>query len=101
MLCKTWGGPCTNANELKMALKLCKLKKIPIKKILRSEISFRKITTPRDVIERPQLYKLNKLTEIQLEENFIILLSTEFKQIQEMPEEDKILDSIRNIFHDI
>jgi hypothetical protein len=97
--CRTWGGPCTTVQELKMGIQLCKIKKVPLKKMLKSEISMRKVTSPRDVIDRPQLYKLNKLTEDELQRNFTTILQTKFKDVQEMPDEDDILNIIKDAFN--
>lgn len=98
MCCKTWGGPCTNIQEFNMCVKLCQMKKIPLKKMLKTEISFRKVTSPRDVIERPALYKLNTLSIEKLQENLTILLTTEFRNVLEMPSASNILNVIRNAF---
>ncbi len=98
LTCKTWGGPCTNTNELKMIKKIAATKKILLKKVLKSEISFRKITTPRDAVERPHLYKLNTLSEEKLEQNLTTLLQTEFRKPLEMPDEAEILELIKTVF---
>ncbi len=98
MTCKTWGGPCTNINEFRMCVRLCSVKNVPLKKMLKSEISMRKVTSPRDVVDRPHLYKLNTLTIEQLQENLTTLLTTEYKLTEEMPDDENILNKIREAF---
>jgi hypothetical protein len=98
-LCKTWGGPFTEFPDFEKAWNQPNQQEKHLKKILKSEISFRKITYPRDVVDRPTLYKLNKLSVIDLKTNLSILLSTSFEcPIVEIPSEDDVLEmSVRFI----
>lgn len=96
-LCKTWGGPFTEFSELEEATKNIK-NEATLKKMLKSEISFRKLTCPRDVIERPDLYRLNLLSIIQLKENLTILLTTQQNlNFIEIPGEEQLMEIISKI----
>ncbi len=67
--------------------------------MLRSEIAFRKLTNPLEVHQHADLFKMNKIPDEKLEQNFSSLLSTEYYQPLEMPDEDEILEKIKEIFN--
>ena len=69
--CKTWGGPCCSAEELKAVLN-----KNPDneKKIIKTELLFYVYTHKGDRLGRPELFKLSNIdTTIMLENLFILL----------------------------
>lgn len=71
--CKDHNGPITSIKELNVFLKSVKTK--DMKKFLRQEIQFQKITHKRDSIERPELYKVNGLTIEIFSENLAAILA--------------------------
>ena len=71
--CKDHNGPITSISELNVFLKTVKTK--DIKKFLRQEIQFQKITHKRDSNERPELYKVNGLTIELFAENLASILA--------------------------
>ena len=85
--CKKHGGPVTNELELKNLIKnikdegqktnsSAKDKKL-LKTTLRTEMQYQKAVHVKDVQERPELYKVNCLTEDQLQANLLVLLTQE------------------------
>ena len=72
--CKTWGGPCCSAEELKTVLK-----KNPDneKKIIKTELSFYVHTHKADRLGRPELFKLSNIDTATMLENVFILLTNE------------------------
>lgn len=74
--CKTWGGPWTEFSEFKSAVSRMK-DEVELKKIIRNEILFKKVTCPRDFEKRKALYKVNKMSLAEMKANMTILLSTE------------------------
>lgn len=97
-LSKSWKGPCTTVNELNQSIEFYVKKESDLKKLLKTEIKIRKITSPNDSIERPNLFKLNMLTVSQLEQNFRSILSTKFMEIVEIPDEEEGLELIKIAF---
>lgn len=95
---KTWKGPCTTIDELDYAINNFAKNENVLKKILKTEIKFRKITSPNDSVERPNLFKLNKLSTKQLEQNLRMILSTKFADFVEVPDEDEGLKLIMLAF---
>ena len=70
--CKSWGGPCCSAEELREILK----KNGDIdKKIVKAELSFYVHTHKADRANRPELYKLSNIDMPTQLENLSILLS--------------------------
>ncbi len=59
--CKTWRGPFTNVHELEDRV-ISSTDDDTLKAILRTEIAYRKHTSPHDFKTRPQLYRLNHCT---------------------------------------
>ena len=88
--CKAWGGPFTNMHELEDCV-LSTTDDDALKAILRTEIAYRKHTSPHDVKTRPQLYRLNQVTTSQFKVNLTFILSTESdlnsEAIPDMPTE--------------
>ena len=72
--CKTWGGHCCSAEELKTVLK-----KNPDneKKIIKTELSFYVHTHKADRLDRPELFKLSNIYTATMLENVFILLTNE------------------------
>ena len=60
--CKLHDGPLTSVNELQIFLKTQKENKEK-KKLLRLEIQYQRLSHQRDCQDRPDLYKVNGLTE--------------------------------------
>jgi hypothetical protein len=96
--CKQFGGPFLDKNEMESALKLHGKDEKIKKKIIKQEISYRKLSCPRDVLERPALYKLNKLSVMELEANLLALVSSDFDTSLPMPDEDEVIEKIKSIF---
>ena len=72
--CKTWGGPCCSAEELKRVLE----KNGDIdKKIVKTELSFYVHTHKSDRAHRPELFRLVNVDMATQLENLLILLSSE------------------------
>ena len=70
--CKTWGGPCTTAEELQSIL----IAKPDIQeRIVKVELTYYRTTHKTDMLSRPDLFRLNKITHEERLENLLILLS--------------------------
>lgn len=74
--CKEWGGPWTEFQEFQASVKKIKDQE-KLRKILRTEILYKKLLCPKDFERRKDLYKVNKMTLAQMKENLTVLLSTE------------------------
>ena len=72
--CKTWGGPCCSAEELKGVIQ-----RIPDneKKIVKTELSFYVHTHKADRLGRPELFKLSNIDTATMLANLYILLADE------------------------
>ena len=70
---KDYQGPTTSLSELEEMKKMDGDKK----KWLRLELQFQRETNSRDALERPHLYKVNNLTEIEMLANLAILLASD------------------------
>ena len=66
--CKLHGGPVTNAEEVKDIPKN--------KSFLRHEIQYQRVTHPKDVIIRPNLYKVNGLSIDEMTSNLLSMFET-------------------------
>ena len=51
--------------------------------ILCSEVAYRKHTSPHDQKARPQLYRLNQITTVELKINLALILTSETDMMQE------------------
>lgn len=96
--CKVWYGPCTTEADLQNSIQSYVKNDKDLKKLLKTEISFRKITSPNDFAERPELFRLNKLTNMKLQENLLIIFNTTFLKISDIPDEEDGLEKIKNYF---
>ena len=65
--CKNHGGPVTTVADIQA---------ISDKSYLRQEVQFQRVTHPRDVAERPALYKINGLTADEMAANLITMLDS-------------------------
>lgn len=97
VLCKSWNGPILTMADFDLAKAIVLQQNIPLKKFLKTEISFRKMTNPREVVENADLFRLNKLSVEMLETNFKKLLSIKYLELKEMPEDVEIINIIKNI----
>ena len=91
--CKSWGGPFTSITELEEYV-LQSQDDETLKATLRSEVGYRRHTSPRDFQTRPNLYKLNQVSAAELKMNLTILLTTEaenMQAVQDMPTEDDMI----------
>ena len=91
--CKSWGGPFTTIQELENCIETTPDDK-NLKNILRTEVSYRRRTSPRDFQARPSLYKLNQVSTIDLKVNMTLILTSEAEGVQcvpEMPTEDGMM----------
>lgn len=90
--CKTWGGQFTSIDELEQCV--LTTDDASLKTILRTEVSYRRHTSPQDFQARSTLYKLNHLTVAEFKINFALILTNETENIQSIPdmpgEEDMI-----------
>jgi hypothetical protein len=95
--CKDHNGPIVSTKDLKH---LIKQSGDELKKFLRQEVAFKKVMHPLDARERPDLYKMNYLTQEQLIENLTILVDESAEQVDSsyllFPSEEEIMDIIRN-----
>ena len=74
--CKAWRGPFTTVHELEDCV-VSTTDDDTLKAILRTEVAYRKHTSPHDFKTRPQLYRLNQVTTAQFKVNLTLILSTE------------------------
>ena len=71
---KSWGGPCTTSEELQSVL----LAKPDLQeKIVKTELTYYRSTHKSDLLARPDLLRLNKITHEERLENLMILLNDE------------------------
>ena len=77
--CKSWGGPCTTANELEIVL-LYKNEDAS-NKIIRTELSYYRKTYEAARYETPELFKLTKMLHEERLENLVVLLSNRTNKI--------------------
>jgi hypothetical protein len=96
-LCKSWGGPFVTFDEFEKALLNMQEDEKQVKKVLKSEISYRKLISGRDVIIRPNLYRLNKIPIATLKLNLTTLISTLSSENTAFPDEDDILEKIKEL----
>lgn len=101
--CKKHGGPVTNEIELRNLINnikdeehmvnTVKDKKL-LKSTLRTEMQYQKAVHVKDAQERPELYKVNCLTEDQLHANLLVLLTQEEEDGQNVlfHTEDEIME---------
>ena len=78
--CKSWGGPCTTANELEVVLSR---RNDLSEKIVKTELSYYRKTHQSEKHNVPELFKLTKISHEERLENLFILLSDE-KRIASM-----------------
>ena len=71
--CKSWGGPCTTANELEIVL-LNKNKDVS-NKIVRTELSYYRKTHQAERYETSKPFKLTKISHKERLEDLSVLLS--------------------------
>ena len=74
--CKLHGDPMTSLSELEAFIKDNKENKEK-KKSLRQEIQYQKLTHKADFEERPDIYKVNGLSEGEMFENLTVLLASD------------------------
>ena len=88
--CKAWRGPFTTVHELEDCV-VSTTDDDTLKAILRTEVGYRKNTSPHDFKTRPQFYRLNQVTTAQFKVNLTLILSTESdlnsETIPDMPTE--------------
>ena len=71
-ICKTWGGPCSTAEELQSIL----INKPDIQeRIVKVELNYYRSTHKSDIIARPDLFRVNKIGHEEKLENLLILLT--------------------------
>ena len=74
--CKIHGGPMTSLSELEAFMQDNKENKEK-KKLLRLEIQYQKLTHKADFEGRPDIYKVNGLSEGEMFENLTVLLASD------------------------
>ena len=91
--CKAWKGPFTTVEELEACVaKTTDDEKL--KTILRTEVSYRRHTSPRDYQARTNLYRLNQITTAELKVNLTLILTSDTENIealQDMPTEEDMI----------
>ena len=93
--CKSWNGPCTTQDELESVL--ASHPRIQ-EKIVKVESTYYRHTHKPEVIARPDLFKLNKITHEKRLENFLVLLSdidNAAGTITDLPTKEDVLNTIR------
>ena len=70
--CKSWGGPATTVEELN---KILQERSDTAEKILRTELSYYRDTHKADVIQQPDLFRVNNISSDDQLLNFCALLS--------------------------
>ena len=70
--CKGWKGPCITLDEL---VTIIESQPTLAEKIVRTELSYYRHTHRADVIARPELFKLNKVTNITIFQCVFIVCS--------------------------
>ena len=74
--CKSWGGPFTCIDELESCVDESDDDE-RLKTILRTEVAYRKHTSPHDQRTRPMLYKLNQVSLAELKINLTLILTSD------------------------
>ena len=69
--CKSWGGPCVSAEELETII----AKPDNQDRIVKAEFAYFRQTHQPDMIARPDLFKINKISSEEQLKNLMILLS--------------------------
>ena len=95
VICKQHNGPLTSVDELKT---LVKGKSPKIKSFLRQEIQYQRVTHPRDVEARKDLYKVNKITVEEMIQNLTVIFSEDTTAEESIlfPSEDEIMDILHH-----
>ena len=100
-VCKTWGGPCTNADELEAVIQS---NPDTAEKIIKTELGYYRHTHTHksDMIARPELFKLIRITHEERLENLFILLSDNQNvatlstaSVIDLPTDDDALQAIK------
>ena len=76
--CKSWGGPCINANELQRVLMS---RPDQEEEVVKAEMAFFAHTHKADKIARPNLYRLNQIPHEEKKENLAILLNDDKESV--------------------
>ena len=93
--CKSWTGPCTTQDELE---KILASNPSIQKKIVKVELTYYWYTHKPEVIARPDLFKLNKITHEERLKNFLILLSDvddAAGTVADLPTNENVLKAIK------
>lgn len=78
--CKSWGGPCTNIDEIELIIgQKPEMQEV----IVRTELSYFRQCHRSDIINRKDLYKLNGISHEERLENFLILLGGSITNLSE------------------
>ena len=94
--CKKHGGPFVSVQELESHLKELR-NEADVKKMLREEISYRRHISTRDFQERPQLYRVNQISVIEMKVNLGVLLTNAEIDVEEtttLPSEEEIMNTL-------
>ena len=67
--------------------------------ILCSEVAYRKHTSPYDQKARPQLYRLNQITTVELKINLALILKSETDMVQETLSNMKTEEDMKRMFN--
>ena len=91
--CKSWGGPFTSISELEKCVQTTP--EDALKAILRTEVAYRRHTSPRDFQARHNLYRLNQVTTAEMKVNLSLILTSETEHIQTLPDMPTEEDMLR------
>ena len=98
--CKSWGGPCVSAEELETILLA---KPDNQDRIVKAELAYFRQTHKPDMIGRPDLFKLNKISSEERLENLMTLLSDRDNStgtVVDLPTNADVLQMItRDVIH--
>ena len=94
---KTWGGPCSSAEELQKALAV---KPDISEKIVKNELTYYRNTHKTDVIARSELFRLINISHEKRLKNLLILLADESCDASstspvDLPTNDDVLNFFR------
>ena len=94
--CKSWEGPCVTSDELSAAIDAKAGKQ---EQIVKAELTFYRNIHKSDMIARPDLFKLNKMSHEERLENLLVLLGDEdiaCGSVADLPTNADALKTLKN-----
>lgn len=86
---KKWNGPVANIDELEIMMSERDAAKQ--KKMLKTEVTLRKLLHPEDAINRKELYRVNHLSNQEFIENMKMILSYSDQEEIKLDEDDMMV----------